>query len=47
VQAQLERIMESARQLSTSLSGNPDATVPVELLLLELETLKSLLDEQE
>ena len=47
VQAQLERIIESARQLSTSLSGNPDATVPVELLLLELETLKSLLDEQE
>lgn len=46
-QAQVERIMESARQLSTSLSGNPDATVQVELLLLELETLKSLLDEQE
>ena len=47
VQAQLEQVMESARQLSTSLSGNPDATVQVELLLLELETLKSLLDEQE
>ena len=47
VQAQLERIMESARQLRASLSGNPDATVQVELLLLELETLKSVLDEQE
>jgi ATP-dependent Clp protease ATP-binding subunit ClpC len=47
VLAQLEQIMESTRQLSISLSGDPDAALQVDLLLQELETLKSLLDEQQ
>jgi ATP-dependent Clp protease ATP-binding subunit ClpC len=47
VQAQLEQIMESTRQLSISLSGDPDAALQVDLLLQELETLKSLLNEQQ
>jgi ATP-dependent Clp protease ATP-binding subunit ClpC len=46
VQAQLEQIMESARRLSMSLSGNPDAAMQVDLLLMDLESLKSLLGEQ-
>jgi ATP-dependent Clp protease ATP-binding subunit ClpC len=47
VQAQLDQIMESTRQLSMSLSGHPDAVLEVELLMLDLESLKSLLDEQQ
>jgi ATP-dependent Clp protease ATP-binding subunit ClpC len=46
VLTQLEQVMESTRQLRTSLSGHDDAGLQVQLLLLELETLKSLLDEQ-
>jgi|RhiMethySRZTD1v2_1073278.scaffolds.fasta_scaffold407170_2 hypothetical protein len=47
VHAQLEQIIESTRQLSMSLSGNQDAALQVTMLLLDLETLKSLLDEQQ
>ena len=47
VQAQLELIIESADQLSRSLSADPDAALQAHLLLLELQTLKSLLDEQQ
>ncbi len=47
VQAQLDQVMESTRQLMESLSANSDAHLQVHLLLLELETLKSLLDEQQ
>jgi ATP-dependent Clp protease ATP-binding subunit ClpC len=46
VQAQLEQIIVSVQQLNMSLSGNPDATLRVGRLLIELESLKSLLDEQ-
>jgi ATP-dependent Clp protease ATP-binding subunit ClpC len=46
VLALLEQIIESTQQLSMSLSGNPDAGLQVHLLLLELGSLKSLLDEQ-
>jgi hypothetical protein len=42
-----EQIIESTRQLSMSLSGNQDAALQVTMLLLDLETLKSLLDEQQ
>jgi ATP-dependent Clp protease ATP-binding subunit ClpC len=45
VQAQLEQIIELVHQLGRSLSDNPDAALQVHLLLLELETLKALLDE--
>jgi len=47
VAAQLEQIMESTRQLSMSLSSDPDAAIQVDMLLLNLESLKSLLDEQQ
>jgi hypothetical protein len=46
VLTQLEQVMESARQLRTSL-GHDEADLQVHLLLLELETLKSLLDEEQ
>jgi len=46
VLALLEQIIESTQQLSLSLSSNPDAGLQVHLLLLELGSLKSLLDEQ-
>ena len=46
VQAHLERIIESTRQLSVSLSGDRDISRQVDSLLLDLEVLKSLLDEQ-
>ncbi|HKE87173.1 MAG TPA: Clp protease N-terminal domain-containing protein [Vicinamibacterales bacterium] len=47
VQAQLEQIIESANQLRLSLSSDPEAVLRVHMLLLELKTLKSLLDEQQ
>jgi len=47
VHAQLEQIIESAHRLGLSLSGNHDAALQVHMLLLELESLKSLLDEQQ
>jgi ATP-dependent Clp protease ATP-binding subunit ClpC len=47
VLTQLEQIMESTRQLRESLSGHNDAGVAVHMLLVELETLKTLLDEQQ
>lgn len=46
VQAHLERIIESTRQLHVSLSGDPDVSLQVIMLLRDLQTLKSLLDEQ-
>jgi ATP-dependent Clp protease ATP-binding subunit ClpC len=47
VDAQLQRIIESTRQLSMSLSDKESAALQVDLLLLELEELKSLLDNQQ
>ena len=47
VHAQLEQIIESAQQLSLSLSGNSDAALQVGMLLIELDALKSLLNEQQ
>jgi ATP-dependent Clp protease ATP-binding subunit ClpC len=47
IRTQLEQIMESASRLTASLSGNPDAAMQAHLLLLELESLKLLLDDQQ
>jgi hypothetical protein len=48
VRAQLEQIIESANELASSLSGNHDAAaMQARLLLLELESLKALLDDQQ
>src|SRR5262245_8136555 len=48
VMTQLEQIIESTRQLELAMgqSGNFEAAQQVTFLLLDLETLKSLLDEQ-
>ena len=45
--SQLQRIMESTRQLSMSLVDHESAALQVHLLLLDLEELKSLLDNQQ
>jgi ATP-dependent Clp protease ATP-binding subunit ClpC len=47
VLTQLEQITESARQLRESLAGHNDAGMAVHMLLVELETLKTLLDERQ
>jgi ATP-dependent Clp protease ATP-binding subunit ClpC len=47
VQAQLGLIIESAHQLNLLLSSDPDTGLQMHMLLLELETLKSLVDQQQ
>jgi ATP-dependent Clp protease ATP-binding subunit ClpC len=47
VQALLDQVIESARQLQMSLSAHPEAVMQVDMLLTELESLKALLNEQQ